>query len=202
MDFKIILYTFLGYLVGSIPWALVIGKLFYNTDIRNYGSGNLGATNAGRVLGKKNFYIVSVLDASKSLLVYFLLLSQGYHTALFAAAAVVIGHCFPIFSHFKGGKGVATCAGLLLAVSVGSLKTFLLQFMLPAIIFFAIAVITKYISLASMSAFTSAVIIMWIFNGDLATKIVFTLLCLFVIYRHRENIQRLLNHKENKVNFF
>ncbi len=202
MDLKIVLYTLIGYLVGSIPWALVVGKLFYNTDIREYGSGNLGATNAGRVLGKKNFYIVTVLDASKSLLVFFLLRSQGYHAALFAAAAVVIGHCFPIFSHFRGGKGVATCAGLLLAVSVGDTKLMLLQFVLPALIFFAIAIMTKYVSLASMTAFSSAVILIWLFNDDLATKIVFTLLCLFVIYRHRENIVRLRNHNENKVNFF
>ena len=64
MSWKTLLYMFLGYLLGSVPWALIIGKLFYDTDIRNYGSGNLGATNAGRVLGKKNFYIVTLLDAS------------------------------------------------------------------------------------------------------------------------------------------
>lgn len=201
MSWKTLLYMTLGYLLGSVPWALIIGKLFYDTDIRNYGSGNLGATNAGRVLGKKNFYIVTLLDASKSMIIYFLLQKAGYHNALLAAASAIIGHCYPIFSHFKGGKGVSTSAGLLLAVSLGSWDDFLMQFLIPFLVFVVIAVTTKYISLSSMTAFTSAVIMIWIHNGDLVTKICFTLLCAFVIYRHRENIQRLINHKENKVSF-
>jgi glycerol-3-phosphate acyltransferase PlsY len=192
-----------------IQTAYILGKM-NGIDIRDYGSGNAGTTNAMRVLGPKAGLTVFFGDMFKSLVALLLVgaLFGGSHPELvyvlkaWTFAGVVLGHDFPFYMNFKGGKGVATCAGLLLAVSVGSLKTFLLQFLLPAIIFFAIAVITKYISLASMTAFTSAVIIMWIFNGDLATKIVFALLCLFVIYRHRENIQRLLNHKENKVNFF
>jgi glycerol-3-phosphate acyltransferase PlsY len=192
----------------------IFGKML-NVNIREQGSGNVGATNTLRALGTKFGFLALLGDCLKaviaSLLAYLILVVIAGITStpdeaniiiLYAAFGAVIGHIYPALYKFKGGKGVATCAGLLLAVSVGSLKTFLLQFLLPAIIFFAIAVITKYISLASMTAFTSAVIIMWIFNGDLATKIVFTLLCLFVIYRHRENIQRLLNHKENKVNFF
>ena len=201
MEMKTLLYMLCGYLLGSIPWALIVGKTFYDTDIREYGSHNLGATTAGRVLGKRNFYIVTVLDASKSMIIYFLLLKAGYHNALLAAAAAIVGHCYPVFSHFKGGKGVSTSAGLLLAVSLSSPKDFMIQFLIPFLVMVIIAVTTKYISLASMTAFSTAVIILWIYNDDLITKITFTVLCAFVIYRHRENIQRLINHKENKVSF-
>ena len=201
MDQKTLMYMLFGYILGSVPWALIVGELFYDTDNREHGSHNLGATNAGRVLGKKNFYIVTLLDASKSLIIYFLLQKTGYHNALLAAAAAIVGHCYPIFSHFKGGKGVSTSAGLLLAVSLGSLSDFLIQFMIPFLVLVIIAVSTKYVSLASMTAYITAAAIMWLYNDDLITKITFTVLCIFVIYRHRENIQRLINHKENKVSF-
>ena len=99
-----------GYLYGSIPFALVIGKLFYKTDVRNYGSGNLGGTNTGRVLGKKAGVAVILLDASKALIVTLLAryilnaLNLNSDVAYICALACVIGHCYPIFAGFKGGK--------------------------------------------------------------------------------------------------
>lgn len=112
-----ILLILLGYLYGSIPFALVIGKVFYNTDVRESGSGNLGGTNAGRVLGKKAGISVIVLDALKAVIIFYL---SSYLSLKFnlnpdikylAGLACIFGHCYPIFAEFRGGKAVSTSLG-------------------------------------------------------------------------------------------
>ncbi len=198
MLLKAILFALIGYVAGSIPWALIIGKVFYKTDIREHGSGNLGATNAGRVLGTKVFYIVAVLDAMKGFIAYMVLKQIDPSLALLTAVFTVIGHCYPLFSGFKGGKGVATSAGILLAISLTSLKYFAFQVGIPLIVFAGLALTTQYISLGSMCAFISATIVCWCMNPDKRICILITLLTVFIIYKHKANIQRLLNHTENK----
>jgi len=190
-----------GYLIGSVPFALVIGKRLYGTDVRQYGSGNLGATNAGRTLGLPAFVMVSLLDGAKGFVVYLLVSIFNQRLALLAGIAVVIGHCYPLFAQFKGGKGVATSAGLLLAISLRSWSSLLYLFIIPSAIFILIALTTRYISLASMTAFTTAVIMAWLFADSLDVKLTLTALCLFVIYKHHENIRRLLEHRENRFSF-
>ena len=134
----IILCLLLGYIVGSIPVALVLGKTFRGIDVREHGSHNLGATNAGRVLGRKYFFIVMILDAIKCglgiLIGYLLFLTfknydiDKYYTIglSLAGTSAMIGHCYPIFAGFRGGKGVATAAGyLVLTTPLFSLLCFI-----------------------------------------------------------------------------
>lgn len=147
----------LAYLYGSIPFALVIGRLFYKTDVRNYGSGNLGGTNTGRVLGKKAGVLVIILDASKALLVMFLtryfcsLLSLNEDTPYICALFCVIGHCYPIFANFKGGKAVSTAIGYFIAVNP-------LGAILALVVFFIVLKISKYVSLSSVLASLSVLV--------------------------------------------
>ena len=109
MNWYWILYIGLGYVLGSIPFALVIGKLFYHTDVRNYGSGNLGGTNAGRVLGKKAGISVIVCDILKVVVAVGIVSLYDQEAKVFGAGfAACLGHCYPLFAHFHGGKAVAT----------------------------------------------------------------------------------------------
>ncbi len=195
-----ILYFVIGYLVGSVPWALVIGKVFYHKDIREYGSHNAGATNAGRVLGKPIFYIVVILDASKGFITYMILQQFNVDLAMIGAIGVIIGHSYPIYFNFKGGKGVATSAGVLLAISLTGVNDFLIQFCIPVACFVVVLLLTSYVSLSSITAYTVATIICWLYNDSLVIKVCLTILCIFVILKHHENINRLIKGTENKSN--
>ena len=120
MDWMIVLYIGIGYLLGSIPFALVIGKLFYHTDVREFGSGNLGGTNAGRVLGKKAGIATILLDIVKVILAV-AIVSVGFDNqemSIWSGVAAAFGHCYPIFAHFKGGKAAATLVGFLLSTAI------------------------------------------------------------------------------------
>ncbi len=197
---KVIIFAVLNYLVGSIPWALVIGKVFYNTDVREHGSGNLGATNTGRALGKKAAVAVAVLDALKGFFMFLILSRFDYKIACFTSIFVAVGHCYPLFANFKGGKAVATTFGIILAVSIYSLKSFLLVFLLPVGFWFLITRITEYVSLASLISVFLAVIISAFVNPNYVTYSLFAIWVL-VVYKHKENIQRLLKGTENKRNY-
>ncbi|MGI6608224.1 MAG: glycerol-3-phosphate 1-O-acyltransferase PlsY [Erysipelotrichaceae bacterium] len=197
---KAIIFSVLNYLAGSIPWALVIGKVFYNTDVRKYGSGNLGATNAGRVLGKKVAYIVTVLDALKGFIMFIILSQVDYKLACLTIIFVAVGHCYPLFANFKGGKAVATSFGIVLAFSINSFKSFLLIFLLPVLIWFFISNTTEYVSLASLvSLFSSFIFSIFISQNYISLSIL--AIWLLVVYKHKENIQRLLSGTENKRNY-
>ncbi|MGM9948589.1 MAG: glycerol-3-phosphate 1-O-acyltransferase PlsY [Lysinibacillus sp.] len=188
-----------AYLIGSIPSGLWVGKAFYKTDIRDHGSGNLGATNTFRILGKKAGSIVTVMDILKGtaavllpLLPYFQ--DTTVHPLLLGAVAVV-GHMFPIFAGFKGGKAVATSAGVLLGYAWP-------LFVILVFAFLITLKITKMVSLTSMVASTVALIysiIYGVVTGEWALCMLVAVLFTFIIYRHRANIERIKNGTEPKV---
>lgn len=200
MILKVIFALLFGYLIGSVPWALICGELFFKTDVREHGSGNLGATNAGRVLGVPMFILVTLLDGAKGFVVFQILRHYDLNLALVASLGVFIGHCYPLFAHFKGGKGVACSAGVVLAVALtGDFRYFVLQFLIPLITLAMTVLISRYMSLGSILGFSMAVLMAWISNRNIYVDICLTLLWLLVIIKHHENIRRLLNHQENKV---
>ncbi|MDD3808690.1 MAG: glycerol-3-phosphate 1-O-acyltransferase PlsY [Erysipelotrichaceae bacterium] len=190
----------LSYMFGSIPFALVIGKVFFKKDVRNYGSGNLGGSNAGRVLGKKIGITVILLDASKALISTLIAgyLSRRFDLYIdlryFAGLACVIGHCYPVFASFKGGKAVSTAAGLQIAIVP--------KFVLPGLVIFMLVLYkSKYVSLASIVTATFIIVATFFMNISLTGKIVNIIVMALLIYRHKSNIGRLLNHTENKVTY-
>ena len=128
----------ISYLFGSVPWALVIGEIFYHKDIRKEGSGNLGATNAGRVLGKPAAVIVTVLDALKAFLSMLIASRLAPEAVIYAGLACCVGHCFPVFAQFHGGKAVATTYGYLLGIVSLMTGHWVWQFLFPILCFFVI----------------------------------------------------------------
>ncbi|MDP4163333.1 MAG: glycerol-3-phosphate 1-O-acyltransferase PlsY [Bacillota bacterium] len=189
----IIIIFVLAYLLGSIPSGLIIGKTFYKTDIREHGSGNLGGTNTFRTLGVKAGLAVSIADILKGTLAASLpVLFHSNINPLIAGVFAVVGHMYPLFAGFRGGKAVATSGGVLLFCAPYLFITML-------IIFFLCLYITKYVSLSSMLAGISAIIFAVFINKDLPLIIVVSLMTFFVIYRHRANIKRIINKTEPKI---
>ena len=192
----------ISYLFGSIPWALVIGKVFYKKDIRQFGSGNLGASNAGRVLGKPAAIAVTVLDGAKALIA--MTIANLINPAMVPYAGVVccIGHCFPCFAQFKGGKAVATTFGYFLGLAIFVNNAWFWQFLFPILAFFAILYACRMVSLSSMSAIGLEVLVSaFIINNPLPVTICILLLWMFIVYRHRSNIERLRNGTESKISW-
>jgi acyl phosphate:glycerol-3-phosphate acyltransferase len=190
----IIITLLLAYLAGSIPSGLIIGKVFYKTDIREHGSKNLGGTNTFRTLGIKAGLVVTMMDILKGTLATSLplILSVDIHLLL-AGVFAVIGHMYPIFAGFRGGKAVATSGGILLAYT-----PFL--FLLLVGVFFFSLYLTKYVSLSSMIAAVVALIFTLITRiDDVPLIIVLSVLAIFIFYRHRANIKRILDKTEPKI---
>jgi acyl phosphate:glycerol-3-phosphate acyltransferase len=187
-----VIYGIIAYILGSIPSALIVGKIGYGVDIREHGSGNLGGTNTFRVLGVKAGLIVTISDILKGTLATVLpIWLHADVEPLIIGVFAVFGHTYPLFAKLKGGKAVATSGGVILAVN--------------PILFFAILFtflvtlkISKYVSLSSMITGVVAVIISVIFR-DLGLIIVTSVLTLFIIYRHRANIKRIINKTEPKI---
>lgn len=200
----IIVAILLGYLFGSIPFALVIGKVFYGKDIRQFGSGNLGGTNAGRVLGAPAGIAVSILDGLKGFVAIsltVLLLPGDVNAAVLSGFAAAIGHCYPLFANFRGGKAVSTTFGYLLGMAVyfASPWAIVWTFLFPLALFFAILKLTKFVSLSSMIAVSVAALLMFFVQDRLIVSMFASAIALLVIYRHRSNIKRLLAKQESKV---
>ena len=199
IDPKLILAIVFGYLFGSIPFALIIGKVFYKTDIQTKGSGNLGGTNAGRVLGKTAGISVTVFDVLKATIAILIVYQFAPQYAALAGVFAAIGHSYPIFAQFKGGKAVSTAAGYLLGAAI-IVNQVILLFIVPASLFFIILKLTKYASLASMVAATISIFIAYFATGgDWIFTLNFILIDILIFYRHRANIKRLLNGTETKV---
>jgi len=174
----------LAYLLGSIPTAVWYAKYFHNVDIREHGSKNAGATNSLRVLGKKAGIIVLLIDAMKGLIPVLVskYLEMPDTTAFLIGLTSVFGHLFPIFSGFKGGKGVATSLGVIIAVSpLGAL--------ISLIAFVVVVFLTGYVSLSSLVAALVFVVYFLILSHTLF---------MLLIYTHRANIKRLIDGTENK----
>lgn len=184
----------IAYLVGSIPSGLILGKLFWHTDLRKYGSHNIGATNAWRTLGKVPGIIVFLADSLKGQAGVLLGLSLVGTplAAVIGGLLAIIGHSFSLFLRFRGGKGVATSLGVL-TMLMGNVT--LIVFAL----WFTIVYMTRYVSLGSVVAGVLTPILAALFAYPME-YIVFTVIAaLLVIVRHRENIKRLMNGTENKI---
>ena len=200
MFVELLAASLIGYLLGSIPFALVIGKVFYNTDIRNYGSKNLGGSNAGRVLGKKAGLAVMALDLLKVTFVIFLasFLKNREIVMVAAGVAAAVGHCFPIFAKFKGGKAVATMYGFLFGMALIGGYSFWI-FFVPLLTFLAVLYLTKIVALSSVfSAIVNTLFIYFVIGSKILFlgSLVFTIV---MIIRHRANFERMLKHEENKI---
>lgn len=196
---KTILVIILSYLFGSIPWGLVIGKVFFHKDIRKEGSGNIGGTNAGRILGKPAGIAVILLDALKGYFAMVLAYYLAKDAIVFAGLASVIGHCFPVFVHFHGGKAVATTFGFFLGVATLVNGHIFWQFIFPILCFLVILYLTKMVSLSSITAvFIEAVVSIFINTNKLVPVAVF-ILWILLTYRHKSNIERIKNGTESKI---
>lgn len=197
---NIVIILILGYLIGSIPFALVIGKVFYKTDIRNYGSGNLGGGNTGRVLGKKAGLVVMTLDILKVSLVVGVAtwLSPNEYGIALGGIAAAIGHCYPIFAKFKGGKAVATMYGFLFGLIVFDSHSLLL-FLLPLVVFLVTLYFTKIIALASIASASAITIYFFLTMDSVALSIALLCFTLLIVVRHRENLKRIIKGTENKI---
>ena len=206
----ILLIILMSYVIGSIPNALIIGKVFFKKDIRQYGSGNLGGSNTGRVLGKKIGMLVIVLDALKVVLAVLLskliinnsnseLLNLSVYLSSFSA---LIGHCYTCFAKFKGGKAVASTFGVLLVINI-------YLFLITVVLYVFILKLTKLVSLSSIIIFfISALISLVPFlresqiigtSFDLYCSLTLLIIALFVVYRHRSNITRIMSKTERKI---
>ncbi len=182
----------ISYLLGAVPNSLIIGKLFYKKDLRNYGSGNIGTTNTFRVLGKKPGVIVLLLDMLKGFIpVLFPLIFNIELNGLIFGVVAAIGHVYPIYLKFKGGKAVATSAGAILAFHPAI-------FIGLALFFLFTLKISKYVSLSSI---LSAIVlfICSIFTQDLIFITLSFIIMVIIIIRHRSNIKRLINGTESKA---
>ncbi|MCD2256562.1 glycerol-3-phosphate 1-O-acyltransferase PlsY [Agrilactobacillus fermenti] len=193
---KIALLFILSYLLGSIPSGVIIGKLFYQKDIRQYGSGNIGTTNTFRVLGKIPGTIVLILDILKGTLGTLLPIFGGYHAhylLLISGILAVIGHCYSIYLRFSGGKAVATSAGVLLGYNPKF-------FLIAILIFLIIVLLSSMVSVASIVGSVFVVLTSLLFKDYLMTGFL-ALLAALLIYRHRANIIRIKNGNESIVPF-
>lgn len=202
MYIEIIAIMIISYLLGSVPFALVIGKLFYKTDIRNFGSGNLGGGNSGRVLGKKAGVAVMTLDILKVSLAIFIAsrLEHPEVTTIVAGLSAAIGHCYPVFARFKGGKAVATMYGFLFGMALfGGYNLWI--FLLPLAFYLVILYIWKIVSLASICSAVFITVYIYITSDSLpmfGALLVFTVL---IIVRHRTNIAKIIKGEENKISW-
>ncbi|CAN5504287.1 glycerol-3-phosphate 1-O-acyltransferase PlsY [soil metagenome] len=196
---------FSAYLLGSIPSAVWIGKLFYNVDVREYGSGNAGATNTFRVLGKNAGIPVLLIDVLKGFFAVKLVFITGkflpgtqqfVNFELSLAIAALLGHIFPVFAGFRGGKGVATLLGILSGVHPQAA-------LICAIVFILTLFLTHYVSLSSMmSALTFPIVIMFVYHETIPSLNIFAMfVCILVFLTHQKNIERLLKREEGKVAF-
>ena len=193
---SIVLGATMAYLLGSIPSGLWIGRKFFQIDIRQHGSGNLGATNSFRILGKKAGTIVLLMDLLKGSISVLLLKQMDLHgiSPLIIALFAVIGHTYPLFANFKGGKAVATFAGVILAYQP-------VLFLIGLGIFILTLAISKMVSFTSMLTISIGVLLSLYFQDMVLTTIAL-LADIFIIYRHRTNIQRIVNGTESKVDIF
>lgn len=194
----IILFFVLAYVMGSIPTGYWIG-LLKQVDITKMGSGNTGGTNTFRVLGKKSGLITVIVDVLKGTVPVLIYMASGgfemYHIEpLFIGVVAILGHTYSVFIQFKGGKAVATTGGVILAL-------YPIVFVWAVVCFLMLVYFTRMVSLSSMLTASVLTIMVWLMYDSLAIKLFFTVITLFIIFRHQENIKRIIKGCENKVPF-
>ena len=200
-----ILLVVLAYLLGSVPTAVWLGRWIKGLDVREHGSGNAGATNAMRVLGPRVGLLVLIIDALKGIGAVSLahLVNSGFMLAewfvvyqMLLGAVAILGHVFPVFASFKGGKGIATLVGIIFIL-------FPEAFLICLAVFLTVFLASRYVSLASlMAAIALPVVVIWVKDITLMPKVLFAILvALFVPITHLNNIRRLISGKENRISF-
>jgi len=188
------LILFISYLIGSIPFGFLLTKIFLGKDIREIGSGNIGATNALRTGNKLIGYSTLILDIAKAVILL-LIIKFNFSEYLFTSSiAVFLGHVFPIWLKFKGGKGVATYVGILFCVNIYLAVIFI-------IVWFVVFIVSKYSSLASMVASLLVPLSSYFFIDDI-NYYFYIILFLLILITHRENIKRLKNNTESKTKIY
>ena len=200
-----VILIIVAYLIGSIPTSVWISKHYFGIDIRDYGSGNAGATNTYRVLGSKWGTIVMVVDMLKGVVATSLYIIIPHYTVqandwdrtnlmIGLGLAAVIGHIFPVWANFKGGKGVATLFGMVVAMQPSVA-------LCCVAVFVSVLYLTRFVSLSSiLSSIAFAVFILFVFNDDVTLYRIFSVaVALMVILTHQKNINRLLKGTETKV---
>jgi acyl phosphate:glycerol-3-phosphate acyltransferase len=188
-----ILVFYIAYLLGSIPFALIVGKMLFGADIRDYGSGNLGTTNSVRILGKKAGLLVLIGDVSKGAIAAYLPIWLNVDIdPMYVGFAAVFGHCFPIFAGFRGGKAVATTAGVLFISSPPLL-------IIGLAVFLGMVVLTKYVAVGSISI-APVLFLYSLVNGNMEYAILFGLFIPSMLYLHRSNIRNIRDGTEPKIN--
>ncbi|MBF0511949.1 MAG: glycerol-3-phosphate 1-O-acyltransferase PlsY [Candidatus Omnitrophica bacterium] len=200
----LVINVVLAYFIGAIPVAYMAGRFYKNIDIREYGSGNMGATNAFRVLGKGPGTLVLLLDILKGLIPITLLANIfDLHAPLalvLIAVAAVAGHNWTVFMKFKGGKGMATSLGVLigLAIQLPGIRVVLGAALLTWLVIFFIF---GYVSVASIAAAVVFPIMMVAVNAPFSMKVMAIGLCMVIVFKHKSNIRRLMRGQENRVYF-
>ena len=191
---EVFIFIIISYLMGSIPFGLLLTKIFLNKDIRNVGSGNIGATNALRTGNKSIGYATLISDILKAVIPVIFIKIYYSEYLYISSLCVFLGHVFPIWLKFKGGKGVATYIGILFCINIYLGISFVIVWL---IIFF----IFQYSSLSSLIGSISVPIINFLIFND---SVVFFFIIMFVLifYTHRENIKRLLNRTESKTKIY
>ncbi len=191
---EIFLAVLVSYIMGSIPFGYILTKIFLKKDIREIGSGNIGATNALRTGNKSIAYLTLTLDVLKAV-IPLLFIKINYPDLIHVSAlSIFIGHVFPIWMKFKGGKGVATYVGILFCLNLNLGILFIFSWL---IIFF----ISKYSSLGSI--LSSLIIPIFIFfNSNYEIEYFFIIMFVFILYTHRENVKRLINKEESKTKIY
>ena len=197
MNLNIILTIAIGYLLGSISTGVVLSKSFANTDIRSQGSGNAGTTNMLRILGRKMALFTFIGDMLKGIIAVFIgkALGGGDLGGMLGVVGAVLGHYFPLYFGFKGGKGIATSFGSLLFV-------FPVQALLAFAVFLILVAMTHYVSAGSIAAaITLPLLVILTHPEHVPVCIIPAWIGISVIWRHRANIKRLLSHTESKLDF-
>ncbi|MBN2275836.1 MAG: glycerol-3-phosphate 1-O-acyltransferase PlsY [Bacteroidales bacterium] len=201
----IVAVLILAYLLGSIPTSVWMGKWLFDIDLREHGSGNAGSTNAIRVLGWKTGLFVLVIDMFKGWLAVNLIHLTRFYIPetgnfitfqLMLGVAAILGHIFPVYVGFRGGKGVATLFGLVLAINPEPT-------LICTGIFVVMLIVSKYVSLSSMAAgFAFPIMVIFVFKETTMSLVIFSLIiAILLLFTHQKNIERLLRNQEKKVTF-
>ena len=191
---KIFLVILSCYLLGSIPFGYITGKIFKKVDIREYGSGNIGATNVSRILGFKLAFLVALGDVGKGILAIYLarlLNADNLIILVIAGLAVICGHNWSLFLKFTGGKGIATTFGVIFMFNS-------IAILWALVVWISITALTRYVSLASMSSVASILLFMILFKQPVEYITFSAIIFAFAVIRHKENIKRLISGKERK----